>query len=450
MNHLLESQAEVCRAIINDFKFNDKPRVLRELVDETGLYVTVFSEKALRDFYEASVRAYTKAAPSGEIPRFSDVLLELESSKDPNVDLWKAKYAEKENQKHAYPLAARVLMNSYLGKEVRSIVQDWINSLDKSENVRNDIAGLVSLLVNLTADGHATSKPSDILERAWASGVREPEPTGFDALTRVWDGGWRPKSLVAIGAPSGQGKTSQAISFMCERVRQGRPTLFNSFEQSSEELLFKALCNLSGVLTLDQVENPSKNIRTQDEFDALNWAKAELDRYVRMYDSQCSLQEVQMRVRRHQAEFGPKMDYTIIDHVGAFGNVQVASAASRSYELEAVAKFFKQSISNQYNVCTVMYSQVSDEMEKQLRESNRTNNDGLRNSKGIKHWADVLAVSCRHNGKIKDGKSFMYDTSYNNVSVIQTTKMRRYGLQSLIGLRYDPIHHRLLNEEVRV
>lgn len=452
MEHLVEAQAEIIRAILNDLKFNDKPRVFRELIDDIGLYVTAFPEGGARNFYEASVRAYTRMAPSGNMPTFSDVMLELESMADKHVGLWKQKYAEKQNTRHNYIVAAKILMNYMLGAEAKDVIAVWLNELKESSDVRAEIASLVNMLVNLATDGGQESRPSAILRRAREVGIKEPRPTGFDSLNRVWEGGWHNKGLYVLAMPSGAGKTSSCVSFVCERARQGRPSLINSFEQPSEEILFKALCNLSSVLTLEQVENPDKNIRSQEEWDALQYAEKTLDKWVRIYDQSCKPAEIAMRVRRHQAEFGPSLDWTAIDHIGAFGEGG-KGAAERSYELESYAKFMKQDVSNKYGVTSLLYSQVSEEMEKQLRETNDTNTDALRGSRGIKMWADVLAVGCRHNTKMRGASGKLeYNPEYTNVSVFKTTKFRRSGVaaDARVGLRYDAPHHRLLNVEVPV
>ena len=410
--------------------------ILKELIDDIGLYVTVFSEPAFKSFYEAAMKVYIRTAPRKEPARFSDVLMELESTGDGNTDLWKSKYASKENENHNHKLAARVLMNEFLRVETASVLDEWRARLDRTESVREDIASLVSLLVNLTTDGTIESRPSNILQQAWKAGVREPEPTGFDALNRVWGGGYRPQWLMAIGMPSGMGKTSSAVSFMCERVRQGRYTLFNSFEQSSVELLFKAICNLSGVLTLDQVEKPDR-IGTTEEWNALKDSESLLDKYVRIYDSACKLEELPVRVRRHQAEFGPQMDFVVVDHIGIVDSSPTNGAAQWSRGLEQTAYSLKNNVSKAYNVCTLIYSQVPPDVEKQLKANNRTNSDALRGSSGIKPAVDILAIGCKHN-------------SIRDVMCLQTTKARRDGTQSYVGLRYDAAHHRLLNQEVQL
>lgn len=447
-NPLLEAQAEIVRAIINDLKFNgEKPFAIRDLVDNIGLYVTAFTSPGLAAFYEATVRTYARAAEYQAGIRFADILVELEGMGSDKVSFWKERYAEKQKESHRHAQCAHILMDNFLGREVEPLVREWLNELEKTEDKREHISALVSLLVNLTTDGHEDARPGSILERAWASGIRDPEPTGFDALDRVWNGGWRPKWLWCIATPSGSGKTSSAISFMSERVRRGWYTLYNSFEQPSEELLFKAICNLSGVLTLDQVEQPNKNIHSQEEWDALQWSKDQLNKFVRMYDTSKPVEEIPVRIRRHQAEFGPKMDFYIVDHIG----IPESTNSGRDDDWLALMKsayYLKNNACKQYNACGLLYSQVPSEVEREFRTTNRVTSERLGRSSKIKEALDGLTFGGRHNGKLSDGKG--YDSKFENVAVFQTTKMRRDGQMSYVGLKYDPAHHRLKNEEVQL
>lgn len=444
-NILLETQAEIIRAILTDLKFSDGPRVLRELVDVIGLYTTSFTDPALQRFYESAVSVYARMAPRMQSPRFGDILLELEAKGERAeiLELWKNKYAEKQQGKHDYVLCAKTLINYHLGKEVESFVREWLERFRNEPNKREEIAALVQYLVNLTTDGTEDARPDSILARAWAAGIKDPEPTGFSAIDRSLSGGWRPGWLMCLAIPSGMGKTSVAVSMMCERVRQGRYVLFNSLEQSSEEILFKALCNLSGVLTLDQVEQPDRRITTQQEWDALLWAKEQLSRYVRIYDTTVPAEEIGTRVRRHQAEFGPSMNFFIVDHIGL---AEMKSRSPSDADWLALLKttyYFKDVCKNHSAFC-LMNSQVPKEVEDEIKRCNRVTGERLGRASKIKEAVDILTFGGRHNGKTDSG----YNHQYNDVTIFQTTKMRRTGQQSWFGLRYDKVHHRLLNEEV--
>jgi replicative DNA helicase len=445
-NILLENQVEVVRAIINDLKFNDKPRVIRELVDQLGLYVSTFSEPSLRRFYQASVQVYARMAPQMQHPRFSDILTELETlgEKPDVIELWKKKYSDKQQQRHEYSLCAKNLIDFYLGHEAEEYVREWVNQFSKESNKREEISELIQFLVNLTTDGTEESTPGSILEKAWQTGVRDPEPTGFSAFDRNWAGGWRPGWLACMAIPSGQGKTSNSVSFMCERVRQGRYTLFNSMEQSSEELLFKACCNLSGVLTLEQVERPNERITTQAEWDALTWAKDSLNRYVRIYDTQVPAEEIAMRVRRHQAEFGPSMDFFVVDHVG-LTEMNTRSSSDADWLSLLKTSYFLKDTCKKYNAFGLMNSQVPKEVEDEIKKSNHVTGERLGRASKMKEAVDLLVFGGRHNGLVdKCG----YDNKFRDTAFFQTTKLRRTGTMSYSILKYDKVHHRLLDIEV--
>lgn len=439
------AQWEICMAVLADMKFNDKPQAIRHLVDDLGFYADAITAPKVRAFYTAVVGVYVRNAPHGTPVRFPDVATALEiDGGDPS--LWKRLFDNVEQRAYSFRPSALALMNNFLYREVTKQVREWLQEVEPNDNIRERSGELITLLSNLTIEGSTNPRPGSILDAAWKVGTREPEPTGFDVLDRAWDEGWRPKGLVVIGSPSGTGKTSGACSFTVERARQHRYSLFNSFEQPAEQLLFKMLCNLSN-LRLDQVENPEKNIHVEEEWESLRAGKEILDKYVRIYDQQCKIEEIPVRVRRHQAELGPGMDWQVIDHIGIVdsGNKD-GGAAGWSRDLERTAYYIKNECCKPQNICSLVYSQVPPEVKRQMRENNRTTIDTLRGSDGVKNATDIFAIGGRHNGKRKVGTSYQYDMEYSNVAIFQTTKNRRSGVESYCLIKYDPVHHRMLNE----
>ena len=443
------AQAEIFSAILADMRYSDKPVVVRRLIDEIGLYVDAFPKQLARDFYSAVLSVYLRVAPAGLRVSFPEVMIELEASGNKDINMWRQWFAAVEKKHYAYEKAAVNLKNQFLKGATIKETEEWlryIRNTDFTVDMQGEIVGFVGLLTNLAMDGTQDANPDNILERAWKVGVRDPEPTGFDALNRDWNGGWRQKSLMVMGIPSGQGKTSSACSFVAERARQNRFSLYNSFEQPSEELLFIMLANLAN-LTLDQVEKPDARITSQEEWDSLQSSRTLLKKYVRIYDIQCKLEELPMRVRRHQAEFGPKLDWMTVDQISTMDTVgRSQSAAEWSRDMEKIAYYTKNNVCKPYNICSVLYSQVPDEVKKQLDLTNRTNVDRLRGSSGVKNASDVFVIGARHNGKVKTETGMAFDSRYANATIFQTTKARRDGRNGYSILRFDPMHHRLLNE----
>ncbi len=443
------AQAEIFNAILSDMKYADKPIVVRRLIDEIGLYVDAFPKQIAKDFYSAVLRVYLRVAPTGQRVSFLETMMELEAAGSKDLKMWQDWFGAAEKKHYAYEKAATNLKNQYLKGATIKETEAWLQRIRVSDftvDMQEEIVGFVGLLTNLAMDGTQDANPDNILERAWKAGVREPEPTGFDALNRDWNGGWRPKSLMVIGMPSGTGKTSSSCSFTAERARQNRYSLYNSFEQPSEELLFIMLSNLAN-LTLDQVEKPDGRINSQEEWDSLQSARELLKKYVRIYDTQCKLEELPMRVRRHQAEFGPLLDWMAVDQISTMDTVgKSQSAAEWSRDMEKIAYYAKNNVCKPYGICSVLYSQVPDDVKKQLDATNHTNIDRLRGSSGVKNASDVFVIGGRHNGKVQGATGLTFDSRYASATVFQTTKARRDGRNGYAVLRFDAAHHRLLNE----
>ena len=207
------------------------------------------------------------------------------------------------------------------------------------------------------------------------------------------------------------------------------------------------LANLAN-LTLDQVEKPDK-LTSQEEWDSLQASRVLLKQYLRIYDTQCKLEELPMRVRRHQAEFGPLLDWMAVDHLGVIDTGHKSqSSADWSRDLEQAAYQIKNNVCKPYSVCSVAFSQIPGEVKKQLDLNNRTNNDALRGGIGVKNAADIFVIGGRHSGKfIVDKKVEQGAPEYRSATFFQTTKSRRAGANGGYSvLRFDGMHHRLLNE----
>jgi hypothetical protein len=94
----------------------------------------------------------------------------------------------------------------------------------------------------------------------------------------------------------------------------------------------------------------------------------------------------------------------------------------------------------------LVFSQIPKATKDEMIANNRVSGGvTFRGSDAIYHAADVVAVSCRHNGK---GVGGVPDNRFFNVACIQTDKWRELGgSQSYIQLQYDAQFGRLLDKE---
>src|SRR3972149_3969169 len=377
-----EAQAEVLSAILADLRYFDKPLAVRNLIDDIGLVVDAFPSKRAKDLYEAVLHVYLKQVGQGGEVRFSDVMSQLESAGSDQMGFWQEQFNTVEKRQYSFKTSAQVLMNNYLRGEIVQVLQDTIPRVTDAKNdVRGEVAGLVTLLTNLTLDGDRENRPKNILAQARLAGGMEPDSTGVSKLDYVWKGGWRRKWLTIWGAPSGHGKSSMACSFVAERVRQGKPSLVQSFEMPKEDILFRILCNLSSV-TLEKVKDPNK-ISMREEAESLQMAEEMTDRLVRVYDENCDMPEVEVRIRRTRSEFGPAMNFCVVDHIGIVnGGRQGKDLGNWSRDLESSAYQLK-SMAKRQSASMLVFSQVPEKTREELIATNRAMGVALRGSQGI-------------------------------------------------------------------
>jgi len=71
------------------------------------------------------------------------------------------------------------------------------------------------------------------------SGTEIPDPrtaTGCEGLDRIMEGGFPSRRLYLIEGSPGTGKTTLALQFLLEGVRNGEPVLYVTLSETKEEL----------------------------------------------------------------------------------------------------------------------------------------------------------------------------------------------------------------------
>ena len=213
----------------------------------------------------------------------------------------------------------------------------------------------------------------------------------------------------------------------------------------ARDLLFRMLCDLAEV-SLDVAENPEGRATSAQEIERVRYAEALLDTYVRVYDTPADTAEMTRRIRRHRAEFAGEVILNEIDH---FGIVRRTGGRMDEWAgIEAMA-YSLVSMAQANNVPLLAYSQVPDEVEKELLQGNIVvYNKDFRGSRGIRNAVDYAFVGSKHTGIITDTDTGRqsFDHAYLNHSVIQLTKNRRTGRQFWGVFRYEPVYYRLTDD----
>ena len=143
--------------------------------------------------------------------------------------------------------------------EMRRDMLAGISKMQKAASLDNDIFDLTAevssyidkvgaapkeTIVNTTTLFKDTFKA--IEEASTNAGGCTGISTGFNDLDRLTNG-WGKGELIVLAARPGMGKTTLALNFMLEAVRQQKRVLMYSVEMTATELGLKLVSNLSGI-----------------------------------------------------------------------------------------------------------------------------------------------------------------------------------------------------------
>lgn len=141
------------------------------------------------------------------------------------------------------------LKEMYLQEEAGVIFSDAQKSLVRGESFTSVVTNLTSNIEELTKAGTPTSKNLERYDNA-KQAVLNPKMkiskmlTGFDELDRKLGG--LPIGMNLFAARPGMGKTTLVLWFLIYAIRSGKACLLYSLEMTTEELLERLGCYLSG------------------------------------------------------------------------------------------------------------------------------------------------------------------------------------------------------------
>jgi len=424
-------------SIRSDWKF------LIWLVDNRGMSVAAIENPYTKVLYDVASRVYARAAPQGKIPSVGDVIVEMQSKYgEDTATAWASKIYDMEAPSTVMPRdVADKMVSKYERGEIVEIVRSWVESSSNSDNIRRSVSDLVDKITTTLSDNELSSRPRQIMESVWESGVHLPQTTGYSRLDKGLDGGWTPTKLYLLGMPSSHGKSSSSCNFTSRRAEMGLPTILNSFEMDAFSLISRMICDMAEV-DIRTAQDPNRNARSA-EFDRIQSALDVIDAYVRIYEEPCGTQEIERRIRRHKVEFQGSAILSILDHVGI---AKRSGTGSDWSELETLA-YDLHSVGKRQQVAQLCLSQVPDGVERELVENNMVvYNKDYRGSRGLRNALDYGIMGCRHNGyDLIDGKKEPV-AAYRYHTVYQITKNRTTGRTFWGVFRYVPQYYRLTND----
>jgi KaiC/GvpD/RAD55 family RecA-like ATPase len=421
-----------------------KQDTIKFLTDEMGLNPSFFDSEHLRLAYQVFQKLYIDSAQHGIIFGLPEVFTTLEVEYRTNghetnatklVGQWREKVGGLESLVGSPKSAAQVLMTAGVKKAVLKEIPDLRERIRKTQTrdqLADELAGFGYFLLGLAeSTNDETVSLTSALEEAQ---FKQSVSTGYRWMDKevLWNrftnsGGFALGSLIIWMAPSGHGKTSVATSLAARQALAGKPTIFLTAEESTASVALRVCSAVSG-LPAHAFLSPSNDA----EREAKETASEIANKYIYAYEFS-SLADIETKIRRHKTQFGKNSPMLVIlDHISALDS----GAGNWSRDLEQVAKSLKQ-LAMRQNVCLLVFSQVPEEMETDLRKRNMTHRADARGSRGIRMWADCVVVSCRHNGKDMYGE---YDPRFSHATVIQRQKNRYDQARPVWGVfEFDPV-----------
>lgn len=227
---------------------------------------------------------------------------------------------------------------------------------------------------------------NSLFEKTIINSQRKDKYSGFvtgieklDDITR----GLQRKELLLFAARPSMGKTSIAVSIICNVVRRGSKEVivFFSLEMDKESLFIRILCNLAS-LTFHQII--SGNLTDKEWARFVFWLR-KMDEANVFIDDRPGLTPIQMlAVIREMKALKGRVDLVLEDYI-QLGNPS-KKAENRNLELEQISKDLK-NIAKQEDIPFVALSQLSRANEK--RTDKRPQLSDLRDSGALEQNIDL-------------------------------------------------------------
>ncbi len=413
MDHV-EAQQTIVAELLNEAR-SGKTDFIKHLTDEVGLRADEFSNAHLAIAYKAARDVLIESALKGKPYQYADILGRIEVAYRTNgradkagalMEQWRSEIWRRNSGDGRE--SARLLKNHRLRTEFEAACDKWKSAVHHADAPAKDITTAAYQFLGLVRESGAgvpslKSSMDEALEYVpVSSGIKWLDDNilynrfaGF--------GGWTPTHMVLYVAPSENGKTSAATTFVVNWIKQRLPAVILSAEESRPNMTVRVLNALTGI-PADEVLNLYRELNDgatelTNAHRQIREALAFMEEYLFIYEISGDMAEINAIARRHRLQFGVDTPLLLlVDHIGAMDT----GSGNWSRDLEQVARGFKQ-LAQQTKSTVILFSQATAEMEKEFRTNNFTTEKEARGSRGIRMWADVIVAACRHNGTPPEG-----------------------------------------------
>ena len=232
----------------------------------------------------------------------------------------------------------------------------------------------------------AKNKIEEVSNKEGLSGVA----SGFSKIDKL-TAGWQSSELITIGARTGMGKTSFALSMAINiSVNKNIPAFFFSLESSSEKVMYKLLSMETGL----SIEKLRKSLLEKHEWELLNIKTKPLEKAPLFIDDTpaISIERMLLKIRDAVSSFG--VEIIIIDYLQLIEiDDKNVKATNREQCVSIIVKKLK-AISKELDIPIVLLSQLNRAIEDRLGTKRPILND-LRDSGAIEDDSDIVCFLYR-------------------------------------------------------
>lgn len=223
-------------------------------------------------------------------------------------------------------------------------------------------------------------KHTQILE-ARASGEMVAWPTGLDDLDDYLDGGFRPGTLVIVGARPSMGKTALGMTIGVN-MAQSLSVAMLSMEMSHQEVNDR-LTAMIGRVSMGSVKRPARG-------DGLSWDRvldgvdrAKALRFSVSDQGGLNINQVRAKARALKRKVG--LDVLVVDYIGLMTGLNPTD--NRNTQLGEISRGLK-TLAKELNLCVLCLAQLNRKAEE--RKDQMPQMSDLRDSGEIEQDADVI------------------------------------------------------------
>lgn len=268
------------------------------------------------------------------------------------------------------------------GQELLTQAEQWLVDLDRARGGAEMQAQSTTVLTTM----------QDLERRIQYRGGISGVTSGF-ADVDEYTSGWQPGDLIIIAARPNVGKTALALNMILAAARAKKHVAMFSLEMSIEQLDYRFLSTMSGVMLFKIL----KGFVTDNDQQRIGYAASELHELPIYKDDTAIITVPQVRSKARQIQTKYGLDLIVVDYLQLLRGSSGNKNASRQEEVSGISRDLK-AVGKDLHVPVIALSQLSRAPEDRKDSTPRLSD--LRESGAIEQDADIVMFIHRPDYKV--------------------------------------------------